>query len=135
MAIEFTHRLMTSVDTIAAIAMCVWSFLAFPRKHAVRRYAALSVVFLLIEALLGAGSLLLRYVAKDQSTGRAWFSHLTNTMLLLAALTVVAWLAQTNTQRIRFLDAPRGLLGALLVTVVVVDLGRHFGAGPTGWSG
>src|SRR5947209_12532637 len=52
MAIEFTHRLMTSIDTFAAIALVIWAFLSFPRRHAVRRYAVSSFVFLLIEALL-----------------------------------------------------------------------------------
>src|SRR6266436_4957699 len=31
-AIEFTHRMMTSVDSLAVVAMCIWAFLAFP-KH------------------------------------------------------------------------------------------------------
>src|SRR5689334_11804386 len=63
MAIEFTHRAMTSVDTIMTIGLCVWAFLVFPRKHAVRLYAVFSLVFLFVEALLGAGLVLLRYVA------------------------------------------------------------------------
>ncbi len=95
MAIEFTHRMMTSIDSIAVIAMCVWAFRAFPRRHAVRLFSILSLVFLFIEALLGAGLVLLRYVAQNQSAGRAWYlsAHLTNTMLLLAALTITAWAA------------------------------------------
>src|SRR5919202_537033 len=52
--IEFTHRMMTSVDTMAAIALCVWAFRAFPKRHAVRSYALWSVGFLFVEALLGA---------------------------------------------------------------------------------
>src|SRR5258708_18848723 len=46
--IEFTHRMMTSLDSIAVIAMCVWAFLAFSKRHAVRRYALLSLAFLLV---------------------------------------------------------------------------------------
>src|SRR6201996_2136754 len=61
MAIEFTHRMMTSLDSLAVIALCVWAFLSFPRKHAIRLFSILSLVFLLIEALLGAGLVLLRY--------------------------------------------------------------------------
>jgi cytochrome c oxidase assembly protein subunit 15 len=131
--IEFTHRMMTSLDSIAVVALCAWAFLAFPKRHAVRRYAVLSLAFLLVEALLGAGLVLFRYVAKDQSAGRAWYlsAHLTNTMLLLAALTFVAWLAQTNTQRIRFRDAPRGPLGALFVTVAVSITGAIAALGDT----
>jgi heme A synthase len=93
--IEFTHRMMTSLDSLATIVLCAWAFFAFPKKDAVRRYSALAVVFLVIEALLGAGLVLLRQVAHDQSAGRVWSLslHLTNTMLLLGAYTIVAWLA------------------------------------------
>ena len=133
MAIEFTHRLMTSVDTMAAIALCVWAFLVFPRRHAVRRYAVLSVVFLLIEALLGAGLVLLRYVAKDQSVGRAWYlsAHLTNTMLLLGALTATAWLATKNSDRLQFREISPQLFGALGVAVFVSVTGAIAALGDT----
>src|SRR4051794_3568055 len=102
MAIEFTHRMMTSIDSLAVIAMCVWAFRAFPRRHVVRLSSVLSLLFLFAEALLGAGLVLLRYVAKNQSAGRAWYlsAHLTNTMLLLGALTITAWAAYTNIDRI-----------------------------------
>jgi heme A synthase len=131
--IEYIHRAMTGMDSVVIIAMCALAFLIFPMRHAVRRYAVLSLTFLLVEILLGAGLVLFRYVAKDESAGRAWYlsAHLTNTMLLLAALSVTAWLAQTTTQRIRFRDAPRGLLGALLVTVVVSITGAIAALGDT----
>ena len=133
MAIEYTHRMMTSVDTVLVLAMVLWAFLAFPKKHAVRRYALLSLVFLLIEALLGAGLVLFRYVAKDQSAGRVWYlsAHLTNTMLLLAALTVTAWLAGRQLARIRILSAPTPLLAALGITIFVSITGTITALGDT----
>lgn len=136
MAIEFTHRAMTSVDTIAAIALCVWAFLAFPRRCGVRRASILSLIFLFIEALLGAGLVLLRYVAKDQSAGRAWYlsGHLTNTMLLLAALTTTAWMA-SNVLRRRGAPNNRAhfgqLIGALVVTIFVCITGAIAALGDT----
>src|SRR3954452_19653967 len=36
--IEFTHRLMTSVDSVLVIALVIWAFYAFPKSHAVRRF-------------------------------------------------------------------------------------------------
>jgi heme a synthase len=134
MAIEFTHRLMTSVDSFAVIATCVWAFLAFPKKHQVRLYSILSLVFLLIEALLGAGLVLLRYVARDQSAGRAWYlsAHLTNTMLLLAALTATAWLPYRRSDTaFRWRDVPPALSGALLVTIFVSITGAIAALGDT----
>lgn len=133
MAIEYTHRMMTSVDTVLVVAMLAWAFLAFPKKHAVRLYALLSLVFLLIEALLGAGLVLFRYVAKDQSAGRVWYlsAHLTNTMLLLAALTATAWLARRQLARIRIFSAPLPLISALVVTIVVSITGTITALGDT----
>ncbi len=133
MAIEYTHRMMTSFDTILVVAMVLWTFLAFPKKHAVRRYAVWSLVFLFIEALLGAGLVLFRLVAKDQSVGRVWYlsAHLTNTMLLLAALTITAWLARTKISTLRFLDAPKPLLAGLFLTILVSITGTITALGDT----
>ncbi len=133
MAIEFTHRMMTSFDVFAVLAMVAWAFFAFPRRHAVRRYSVLSLVFLFIEALLGAGLVLFRYVAKDQSVGRVWYlsAHLTNTMLLLAALIITAWLAITATERVRLGSAPKTLLIGLAVVVFVSITGTITALGDT----
>jgi heme A synthase len=133
MAIEFTHRMMTSIDSVAVIAMCVWAFRVFPRRHVVRLFSVLSLVFLLVEALLGAGLVLLRYVAKDQSAGRAAYlsAHLTNTMLLIAASTITAWAAYRNTSRLRLGDASGTLIGALPIVVFVSITGAIAALGDT----
>lgn len=133
MAIEFTHRAMTSLDTFAVLAMVVWAFLAFPKQHAVRKYSVLSLIFLFVEALLGAGLVLFRLVARDQSAGRAWYlsAHLTNTLLLLAALTATAWLAYSNSERLRWSNASRQMLVALAITVVVSITGAIAALGDT----
>ena len=131
--IEFTHRMMTSVDCIALIALCIWAFVAFPKRHAVRRYAVLSVIFLFIEALLGAGLVLFRHVARDESAGRAWYlsAHLVNTMLLIAAMTATAWLAATATAQFKLARIPRLLWGSLAVTVAVSITGAIAALGDT----
>lgn len=133
MAIEYTHRLMTSVDTIAVLVLLAWAFLAYPKRHAIRRYASWSLVFLLIEALLGAGLVLFRLVAKDQSAGRVWYlsAHLTNTMLLLAALAITAWLASTQLNRIQLRAIPKHLWAALVITIFVSITGAITALGDT----
>ena len=133
MAIEYVHRMMTTIDTVLVVAMVLWAFLAYPKRHAVRHYAVLSLVFLLIEAMLGAGLVLFRYVAKNQSAGRVWYlsAHLTNTMLLLAALTVTAWLARQQLSRIRILRASMPLLAALVITIFVSITGTITALGDT----
>lgn len=119
--IELTHRLMTGVDSVLVIALCVLAFLIFPRKHAVRRQAVWSFVFLFIEALLGAGLVLFRMVAKDQSAGRVWYlsGHLTNTLLLLGALTATAWLAATDIEWVRLKNFSQTIIVGLLITMFV----------------
>ena len=133
MAIEFTHRLMTGFDTAAVVVLLAWAFLAYPKRNAVRRYAVWSFVFLLIEALLGAGLVLFRLVAKDQSAGRVWYlsAHLTNTMLLLASLAITAWLAAKGVGKIRLRQASTKVLMALLIAVVVSITGTITALGDT----
>jgi heme A synthase len=93
--IEFTHRLTSGLAVAAAAALCAWAFRVFPRGHRGRKSAVLAVVFLFMEALLGAGLVLFRYVAQDASAGRAWYlsAHLVNTQFLLGMLAATAWFA------------------------------------------
>jgi heme A synthase len=131
--IEFTHRMMTTLDTLATIALAIWAFLAFPKKHAVRRYSVLAFVFLLLEALLGAGLVLFRYVAHDLSVGRAWYLslHLTNTMLMMSAYTITAWLAARGQTAIKLSSLPAKLQLAVLTTFAVSITGAIAALGDT----
>ena len=96
--IEFTHRVTSGIDLVLVALLVFWAFRAFPRRHAVRQGAALSAVFLISEALLGAALVLLEHVAKNQSSARAYSlsAHLLNTLTLLACLTLTAWWAMRN---------------------------------------
>jgi heme A synthase len=91
--IEFTHRAMSGIDGVAVAVLVYWAFKAFPRLHAVRLGAALSGVFLVSEALLGASLVKLEHVASNPSAARAYSlsAHLLNTLTLLACLTLTAW--------------------------------------------
>jgi heme a synthase len=121
MAIEFLHRVMTGADSVGAILLCVWAFYAFGKGHAVRRYASWSLFFLFVEALLGAGLVLFRKVAHDQSAGRVVYlsAHLTNTMLLLGALAMTAWLARHQVVRMKWVHISKISWYALAVTILV----------------
>lgn len=93
--IEFTHRFTSGIDLVLVGVLVFWAFRAFPRQHPVRLGATFSGVFLVSEALLGAGLVLLEHVAKNQSAGRAYWlaAHLVNTLALLAFPTLTAWWA------------------------------------------
>jgi len=93
--IEFTHRAMTGLDTPLILLLVIWAFRAFPSGHPARLGATLSAVFLVIEALIGAGLVLLERVAQNASA--YWQSaHLLNTLTLLACLTLTPWWASGN---------------------------------------
>ncbi len=96
--IEFSHRLSSGLALILVVVMLVWAFRVYARKHQVRAWAALSMFLMLMEAAIGAGLVRFEYVAENKSIARAlWMSgHLTNTFLLVAALSFVAWAATTG---------------------------------------
>lgn len=96
--IEFTHRLSSGLSLIMVVIMFIWAYRVFPRKHIIRLGATLSLIFILTEALVGAGLVLFEWVAHDASTGRviSMAVHLVNTFLLLAALTLTGWWATTG---------------------------------------
>jgi heme A synthase len=91
--IEFAHRSSTGIDGILIAAMAVWAFRAFKPGHPARRGAVLTVVFLVIEALLGAVLVKYGLVVNDASPARAVVLsiHLANTLALLAAPALTAW--------------------------------------------
>ena len=91
--IELSHRLTSGVALLLVVGLTVWAFRSYPKKHWVRWGAAVSLFFILTEALIGAGLVLFELVADNASIARALSLavHLVNTFLLLAALTYTAW--------------------------------------------
>jgi heme A synthase len=96
--IELAHRALSGIDGALVVALLIWAYRAFPDKHPARRGAVLSAIFLITEALFGAALVLLHHVKDDASVGRVyWLSaHLTNTLTLLACLTLTAWWGMGN---------------------------------------
>ena len=96
--IELTHRLSSGLALILVAGLFVWARKIFPPKHIARRAAAFSISFMLTEALIGAGLVLFRLVAHNDSIARAVYLsvHLINTFLLLAAIALTAWWASVN---------------------------------------
>ena len=93
--IEYGHRVTSGLALPLVIATAVLVWRAFARGSAVRKAAVASVAFMVLEAAIGAGLVLLEYVALDARTARAlWIAgHLVNTFFLLGVLTLTAWAA------------------------------------------
>jgi cytochrome c oxidase assembly protein subunit 15 len=120
--IEYTHRLTSGMALLMVFALAVWVFRGRPRGHPARRAAAASVILILVEAAVGAGLVLFRLVAENESVARALFmaGHLANTFMLLAALTLTAHWCTTGAPLRR--DALRrdGWVFAMAFLVLVV---------------
>ena len=99
--IEFVHRATSGLAFLLVLGLLVWALRTYPKGDRVRRAAALSFLFVVTEALVGAGLVLFRWVAQDASSGRAVtiVIHLVNTFLLLASLAMTAWIASGFSER------------------------------------
>lgn len=124
--IEFTHRLTSGVAFILVLGVMIAALRARPKGHPMRAAAVASFVFMVLEAAVGAGLVLLELVAENQSMARAgWMAaHLVNTFLLLASLTLTAWWAdpEATGARPREHGAIAWLLGIALVAAIVVGV-------------
>jgi len=90
--IEFTHRLTSGISFFAIVGLMIWTFVSTAKGHIARATSVASVIFTLVEAILGAMLVLLGLTAQSHSPLRPWYLalHLSNTLLLLAALTLTA---------------------------------------------
>ncbi len=122
--IEFTHRMMTGGSTFLVLGLLVWTFRSTWKGHAARWFAIASTLLLLNEAFLGALLVKLGYVTGNQSAGRMVLLsiHLSNTLLLLAALTLTARFAATA-RTWRGLPASRGFGWAVAGLAATIGVG------------
>ncbi len=134
--IEFTHRCMTGAATFLVLALVLWTFRTTIKGQAARFTAVASILLLINEAILGALLVKLGYVTGNQSTGRVMLLsiHLSNTLLLLAALTLTAVLLgtgqMTRNLRLRGKKSLWVLIG-LLATIIVGVSGSLAALGDT----
>jgi heme A synthase len=130
--IEFTHRATSGLALVGVAGLCVWAVRLFPRGHRARLFAALSVVFLFAEALLGAGLVLFQYVEHNASAGRAAYlaAHLVNTQILLAMLAGTAWFGAAPLWR-QWRGAPKPIVAAVPVAIIVAVSGAIAALGDT----
>ncbi|MCA9649703.1 MAG: COX15/CtaA family protein [Myxococcales bacterium] len=90
--IEYSHRLSSGLLGILGLVLLGWSIARFGRRR-VTLAAALSMLFIVFEAVIGAGLVLKELVADDDSVARAIVIslHLVNTLLLTGSAALAAW--------------------------------------------
>ncbi len=134
--IEFTHRITSGISFFSAVGLLVWTFAGTIRGHLARAAAVASVAFTLIEAILGALLVKLGLTAQSQSPIRPAYLalHLTNTLLLLAALTLTAHLLSRRQGFLRTttrLVAPFSAIAGVVVVLIVGVTGSLAALGDT----
>jgi heme A synthase len=135
--IEFVHRITSG----GVLLMAGWLVLlvrrAYPAGNPVRRWSGLFLVFMLVEAAIGAGIVLLELVADNTSGLRAAYvgGHLVNTLLLVGAITTTLWWAHRSAARAATQPVgtrhPAGLSVALLGMLFVAATGAIVALGDT----
>jgi len=134
--IEFTHRVTSGLSFFSAVGLLIWTLKGTARGHLARPAAVAAVVFTLIEAILGALLVKLGLTAQSQSPIRPAYLalHLTNTLLLLAALTLAAHMLSRSRgylrSTIRFV-APAGAVAGIIVVMAVGVTGSLAALGDT----
>lgn len=127
MLIEFSHRASSGLALVAVVILFIWVFRAFAKGHPARLGAALSLIFILLEAALGAGLVLFRLVADNESLARAMVMplHLANTFVLLACLTLTAhWASGGAAVSLRGRGRGRAAVIVIAALVALVGVGK-----------
>ncbi|CAN5186729.1 hypothetical protein BH20ACI1_BH20ACI1_23980 [soil metagenome] len=93
--IEFSHRLTSGLAFIFVLILLIWAFRRFGKGSPIRKTAIVSFIFIVTEALVGAGLVLTGNTAETLTAARPFWmaGHLTNTFILLASLSLTAWFA------------------------------------------
>lgn len=134
--IEFTHRLTSGISFFSVVGLLIWTFAGTVRGHLARTFAAYSVGFTVVEAILGALLVKLGLTAQSTSPLRPWYLalHLANTLLLLAALALTAHMLSRHEGYLRRtvrLVSPAGAAAGLFVFMIVGVTGSLAALGDT----
>jgi cytochrome c oxidase assembly protein subunit 15 len=123
--IEYSHRITSFLAFVSVLALLIWAFRKFEKGNAIRKTAFVSFIFVVTEALVGAGLVLTGNTAETLTAARPFWmaSHLLNTFILLAFLTLAARYASGGS-RLRS-DVPRKYVAAISLgaaTVFIVGI-------------
>ena len=131
--IEFVHRVTSGLVLVLAVGLVVMARRTFPAGHLARRWAWISLLFMVIEAAIGAGIVLLKLVEGNTSALRAGYvgGHLVNTLLLVAAMTTTIWTARSQPRVAERTRAMSGFTVAMATMLVVAATGAIVALGDT----
>ena len=120
--IEFTHRSLTGISVALVAGLIAATFAFRPKGHRARTAAVLTGILLLVEGALGAILVKGHYVENNASNMRVFMQgiHFTNTMLLLAAMTLTWWWISDRAQPATIPTHARSAAWLSLVCTLIV---------------
>lgn len=94
--IEFSHRISTAIAGFVVLGLLIWAFRKFERGSPIRKAAAWTSFFILLEVAIGAVIVLTGNTAQNWTPSRPFVmaAHLLITFGLLASLTLCTWFAR-----------------------------------------
>ncbi len=115
--IEYTHRLTSGLSGLFVLALVI-GVMRMQNNSTARRWAWLSLLFIVTEGLLGASLVLFRWVGMDASIGRGLMMplHLGNTYLLLTTLALTIKSLYSDTP-IRLTENRAIMIGTVLLLI------------------
>jgi heme a synthase len=118
--IEFSHRVTSFLALVAVVVLLRWTFKKFDKGEPIRKTALGSFIFVLTEALVGAGLVLTGNTAENLTAARPFWmaGHLINTFILLAFLTLTFRYAAGG-ERIKW-RAPAKYLTAIVISILAI---------------
>jgi heme A synthase len=122
--IEFSHRLTSGLAFFTVLILVIFAFRKFVKGSAVRKTAVVSLIFIITEALVGAGLVLTGNTAETLTAARPFWmaGHLVNTFVLLTFLTLTAWFASGG-KTFKFNVQPKFLLGLAVAVFGIFLIG------------
>jgi cytochrome c oxidase assembly protein subunit 15 len=134
--VEFAHRATSGLILIMTVLLVWMAAKTFPTGHEARRAAKWSLIFVIIEAIIGAGIVLLRLVEDNASLARAVYiaCHLTNTLMMVGCYTwtiVAAKPAVVSWPPARAAKLERWMRLALAGLIIVAAAGAVVALGDT----
>lgn len=126
-AIEFIHRMLTSVLSFGYLGLLIGGYLLFGRRHPVWRSILFSTTILLVEILLGASLVLFGWVEDNATWGRviADSFHVVNTLVLLGSLVLIIFLSRSDVGILVTKPNPkrRYLIFAMVIVIFITVTG------------
>ena len=130
-AIEFSHRLLSLVVLVLGVWLARKAFTSRRERPGFFAFATDALVFVVIEALIGAGTVLLGLTGDNTSVARGvWVaSHLVNSLLLIGALATTVTYARRSPPAYPLRVAEQGGLATVLLVALAAALVLCFTGG------